>query len=949
MSDQKIRLLSWNSDGVRSKIHELLDLAVSTLSIDIIGLCETRLTEKISMLTAGYHCYRQDKHHSGRGQGVAILVKEDIPHNLLKIPYTKNIEAVGVSVRVRNAEYIIISAYQSPNLPLDCNDLNMLFNLGKCVLVMGDFNANHPCWYSTYVNTRGRTLFHHMLEHDYMIYSSTVPTQINYRHDLTATNPDLVLCNNIPCLGIIKALPVLSSNHLPLFFDLQCSVKRNAMPMVFKFSSANWQGYRSSLNSGITLNSQVFKNESQIDAAVDHLNDCIIKARNLNIPLATPQTLNSKLPRYIKKIIRQRNKLRRLDQKLHGGNAKREIRTQINKLQQAIQVATQKHVDKIWNNKLAKVDNPSNDIWRVIKSLKPTCNNIPPLKQDDGNVTSNTSEQCEALATCFKGNMRLTVDWKSPYLKEVKKSISDLNGYTISKLCNPVRPHEVSKALRKFKLRKAPGMDGLQNILLKNLSQKAIVYVTKIFNGCLYTGYFPKSWKTAKVIALKKPGKDDTVPVNYRPISLLPALGKLFERIVASRLHFYSKDKIINEQFGFRSQHSTSLQITRIIEHIAHKLNLNQSTGMFLLDIEKAFDSVWHNGLIHKLISFGIPLHLVKIIHSYLSERSFAVHIGNTVSSPCSIPAGVPQGSILGPILFVLYVNDIPIQTRTNLACFADDTASYTSSNDIDLIVSRLQLSIERLHEYFTNWKLKLNNDKTEAILFTRKRKCPPRLLNIAGHSISWSKSVRYLGVTMDSKINWTKHIGNLRVKGAQVLGALHPVMNRRSNLGPLTKLRIYTTLVRPCLTYACPAWNSTCKSNYKILQSIQNKAVKIAFNTPFRTNLVKLHKTIGLPLIRTYIIKMSCKYLINSKHRNHSNSLISSIGQLHVGCLPYIDRYGTYRLPHHYVLFPPDDCSCDNDIALNRVPSITRPPVVASTGAPARNAPLQQMPVQLN
>lgn len=324
---------------------------------------------------------------------------------------------------------------------------------------------------------------------------------------------------------------------------------------------------------------------------------------------------------------------------------------------------------------------------------------------------------------------------------------------------------------------------------------------------------------------------------------------------------------------------------------------------MFLLDIEKAFDTVWHNGLLHKLIKSDISISLVKLIQSYLKNRKFSVHVGDSAkSAPRSVPAGVPQGSILGPYLFLLYVNEMPVQTRTSLACFADDTASYTSSEEMDLIVDRLQLSLDRLHEYFTKWKLKLNEAKTEAIMFSRQRQEPKKVLKIAGHSIPWTGAVRYLGVTLDKKVKWTKHVSVIRAKGLTALNSLSPILNRRSRLSPSTKLRIYTTLVRPCMTYAAPVWGSTCSTNFLTLQVIQNKAVKICHNTPLLTNLHKLHKQINLPELITFVLKLTRKFY--SKNKSHTNCLVSSIGQSNYTDLPYIDTYGAYRLPHHYLLY---------------------------------------------
>lgn len=923
----ELRLLSWNSDGVRLKIHELLDLAVSVLSVDIIGICETRLTPNSMLVTPGFTCYRQDKHLTGRGQGVAILVRNNLNHSVVTLPETKNMEVVGITVKISGIDHIVLSIYQSPNLPLLRSDLELMFGLGSHVVIMGDFNANHSHWLSSYTNTRGRTLFKDMLESDYVIHSPSLPTQVNYCPNRKPTRPDLVLSLNVGCISDVETIIALSSNHYPIFFTIGGFPSRKVKTQFFKFHCANWNKYRSHLNKNITLSSKTFNTNEEIDKAIGHLQQTIIDARDSSIPSTTAgfSDTPTKLPRYIKKIIRYKNYLRRIEQKLPSGYLRRLNRSNINTLQALINSNIRNHLDNVWNAKLAKVDNPSQDIWRVTKSLKPRSANIPPLKLSDGSLTTTEVEQCNALAEAFYKNMSLTSNWVCDSELEVSKSMSVINNYNFaSGLIKPVRPFEIRKTLTRLKSRKSPSHDAIHNALLKNLPQKAIVYITKIFNGCFVLGYFPKIWKNAKIIPLKKPGKDNTSPTNYRPVSLLPAIGKMFESIIYSRLLHATGQFLIQEQFGFRATHSTTQQLARVCEHISHHLNLKQSTGMFLLDIEKAFDTVWHEGLLHKLLNLDVPMPLIKLIQSYLTDRKFQVHIGNTISSPQSIPAGVPQGSIVGPYLFLIFVNDIPIQPRTKLACFADDTASYTSSDDTDLIIGRLQYSIELLQDYFKKWKLKINEDKTEAIFFSRARQPPTRTLKIAGHKVPWKTSVRYLGVRMDNRLNWSKHIADLRLKGAQALGALNPIMNRKSRLSSGTKLRIYTTLVRPCITYACPVWSGTCLSNHHLLQVIQNKAVKTSYKTKFKTNLQRLHKTIKLPLLFNYIFKISLKFY-NKNKINTNNPLITNLCSSTVDKLPYIDRYGTYRLPHHYLLFPPTEVRAPSDLtpeSLNAVPA---------------------------
>lgn len=242
--------------------------------------------------------------------------------------------------------------------------------------------------------------------------------------------------------------------------------------------------------------------------------------------------------------------------------------------------------------------------------------------------------------------------------------------------------YEVTKLTSQLKLRKAPGLDGVSSIQIKHLPKKGVARLTAIFNAFLKSQYFPAPWKEAVVVPISKPGKPPHLLSSYRPISLLPTMSKLLEKIINSRLntHLTKHNILMPEQYGFRERHGTTQQLFRLADHIRHHANINKHTVQICLDLQQAFDKVWHQGLLHKMVQIDFPMPLIQLIANYMTNRSFSVRLGNSASTTRSATAGVPQGSVLGLRLFTIFINDLPKHQRTTTALFADDTAIYSSS-----------------------------------------------------------------------------------------------------------------------------------------------------------------------------------------------------------------------------------------------------------------------------
>lgn len=285
-----------------------------------------------------------------------------------------------------------------------------------------------------------------------------------------------------------------------------------------------------------------------------------------------------------------------------------------------------------------------------------------------------------------------------------------------------------------------------------------------IYKSCLKIQIFPDSWKNAIVIPIIKPPHKST---SYRPISLLPIMGKVLEKIIVKRInrHLQTNNVIIEEQFGCVPNKSTTLQMARIVDKAKISFNINKVANFALLDLEKAYDTVWHESLVVKMMRAGFPLYTTKITEQYLKNRTIQIQFNQVRLTKRQINTGVPQGSILSPILFNLLINDLPKNQSTHLALYADDTAILATSTSEAQAKTYFQKHVNELTSHFKKWKLKINAEKTKAITFKQKtsRPNPPVHLQVNGINIEDEAVVQYLGVHLDSKLTSKKQEGKRR------------------------------------------------------------------------------------------------------------------------------------------------------------------------------------------
>ncbi len=317
--------------------------------------------------------------------------------------------------------------------------------------------------------------------------------------------------------------------------------------------------------------------------------------------------------------------------------------------------------------------------------------------------------------------------------------------------------NEIELIVKGFNDSKSCGFDNISPKVIKAVINDISTVLCHIFNLSFNMGTVPVGLKTAKVSPIYKTGPIDFLG-NYRPISVLPCISKILERLMYTRLsNFLTKHSIIgNSQFGFRKNHSTAMALTTIVDKIAHALDSNDVTFGIFLDLAKAFDTVDHKIIIRKLEHYGVRGIALNWFSSYLSDRKQTVTFKNYLSSYNDVKCGVPQGSILGPLLFIIYINDCTnVSDVLDFVKFADDTNVFSSAKDEHILANILNLELAKLSDWFIANKLSLNIEKTKFIYFSKRRRKNESEIIIDGKKIEQVQNIKFLGIQIDEKLNW--------------------------------------------------------------------------------------------------------------------------------------------------------------------------------------------------
>ena len=473
---------------------------------------------------------------------------------------------------------------------------------------------------------------------------------------------------------------------------------------------------------------------------------------------------------------------------------------------------------------------------------------------------------------------RLASDIAQPINTDEVSNLTEIN--VNSMFLTATYETEVMGIVRAFKRKRSTDNNGFDMALIKDTIEGVVKPLTYIFNLSLRTGIFPNEMKTARVIPLYKSGGKDLV-TNYRPVSLLPQFSNILEKLFVTRLDsFIEKHNILSDnQYGFRTNQSTGLALMKLMDEITTATDNKLHTIGIFIDLKKAFDTIDHGLLMQKMCKYGVRGVAHSWLCSYLSNRWQYVSCDKTDSVLLKVKCGVPQGSVLGPKLFILYLNELcKVSNYMNCILFADDTNFFCSGDQLTDIITTVENEMKLVKKWFDVNKLSLNISKTKFMIFGNRKTDTVVKLRIEDTEIERVFETKFLGVIMDHKLNWKMHINHVKSKLAKSIAILYKV---KDMLNQRALYILYCTMVVPYITYCLEIWGNAYPTHTQPIFILQKRAVRIItksnYREPSNELFIKLRAfkfmdlvdyKIALIMYKVYNNLLPCKIVIMFKKR---------------------------------------------------------------------------------
>ena len=866
-------------NGLRSRLPQLRNyISQEQVGNSIFALCDTRLTDKVDVTDIkGYTLLRKDKIQQtsmATAGGVALLIPSTwacISINLKSCEDdSEALAAVLIPPGLNSRPIKVMIVYNHPGYHLPLGLLkefkSITYNNSPVLgLMVGDFNSPHTAFGSRNINEFGSRLLQNINNENLVFFNNGEQTYLSNSTGMPNVL-DLVLGEPVisPFVHSCYVSGDLGSDHYPLITALNWGIQNHPN----SHEKINIQKWADKIDRILTP----FQSTANIDENIQRFVTAVSKAKNestTNIPLKKRY-----LPQEILSNIRLRKTILRNRKKATSEIARKVLTKQYNRMNKLVQEQIRHHdeqqVEKLANDISSASDTAT--MWKMFNNYKNKSKGLSepesPLITPTGNFTANNKEKCDEFAR-FLTSVHQVPDnpiFDSNFKAEIDNLVNGFDKTAESGSITPINVTKLKHLLAETKTKSAPGEDEVSYALLKTCSDKVLDYVCQLFNQCLSLNMFPDAWKKAKVKMVLKPGRDKLQASSYRPISLVSALGKMYERHIYNHLlSELNNKKFFNKyQAGFVKGRSSHEHLFRLSQDISNGFKKRLCTLGVFLDVQSAFDCVWKNGIKCKIRKIGLSKQLENILFSFLDNRTLKVNYNGFWSEIVDLCAGTPQGACISPILYLIFVNDIIDCIDLAVISFsqyADDTGLWATKSSVYSAMNCIQAELRKLELWCRKWHVTLNPRKSKLILFT---KCPRHKeeqsnhnlkLYLFGEEIPLVQEVSFLGATFDSRLTWEPNTKKIVSKAYKRLNLLRMISSLSTAPKPEMLLTLYKSTIRSIFEYGSICYINAAETHLEKIQSVQNQALRIVLNMPAYISIKDLHDASSINPIKVHLI----------------------------------------------------------------------------------------------